>query len=682
MARSAANFEGTLRHIYILLYLQFVFYWVTIAFGMVVNYYYVVPDTLQSDFFSIFREVFSNPILLTHGVFAFLSTLMSVPVMFLAHRLRMRNVVLLHAGAITARMGGFIGGPLFLYFSTSAIGNGDLSNLSTFVMASAFMLAVTQSFLSRIFIVREDVRLEHTPSLAAATGITAQPPQKKEETGTLGLPGLRIVLDLCYANFVVYLMLYFTGMFVNIYITSGVNTIGIGEPINIVHVVATSLNMAFSFALVVVGFVYSLRKAALFSLGAVASIAVASVGGLVFLATGGGRMTGSVTLFGGWVMSLLFTLAFFLAYYATLRVVRAIRVLELERGVLATAGLRPQFKYWVLVQTLFLALTYLVGVFQALGVDLPGIASTYTMAHAFFAAGFAALTLVVGLMALFSSLGVVALLNLGLFFAAVLGGSAGLAFLGNTVRPGGASMANALMGTVAALGMPVSGFSLSMSSSSKGGRSRTVTYMALGSLSFTMMAGVGVASSAFSASLVPAHVVFAGLTVVLTSLAFYYCVFEGGARSVVSGTVSALISLVFVCAAAGMGAAFLLGGPLLAARGMGTSAMLVYIFLVLSLWPGREELIGQVERVRRAKGVAWSTVALMAAGTIWAWTLDPLAQQTPFSLLISSDLVGLAILAYLWLGGKYGGTRWGWVAVGAGAFLILLVSGVTGALLA
>ncbi len=681
MAGGAAGFEKTLRRIYILLYLQFVFYWATIAFGMVVNYYYAVPDTLQSDFLSIFREVFTNPVLLTHGIFAFLSTFMSVPVMFLAYRLGMRRVVLLHAGAIAARMGGFTGGPLFIYFSTSAIGNGGLANLSTFVMASAFMLAVTQSFLSRIFIVREDVRLEHAPSLAAATGITAKPPQKKEETGTLGLPGLRFVLDLCYANFVVYLMLYFTGMFVNIYITSGVNTIGIGEPINIVHVAATSLNMAFSFALVVVGLVYSLRRVALFSLGAVASISVASVGGLVFLATGGGRMTGSATLLGGWVMSLLFMLAFFLAYYATLRVVRAIRVLELERPIPATAASSgPSLRYWILAQALFLALTYLIGVLQALGIGLPGISSSYTMAHAFFAAGFAALTLAVGLMALFKGLGIVSLLNLGLFFAAVLGGSSGLAFLGDMSRPGGAAMANALMGTIVALGMPVTGFSLSKAGGLVG-QVRTAAYIALGSLSFTLMAGVGVASSSFSASLVPTHIIFAGITIALTALVLYYCVFWDEVRSLTSKTASALLALVFVSAAAGMGAAFLRGGPLLAARGMGAAAMLVYVFLVLVLWPRAKEAQGTLDEKWLARGIALSIVALMVAGALWAWTLDPLSQQTPFALLISADLVSLAVLAYLWLGGKYGGTRWGWVALGVGAFLVLLVCGVAGSLL-
>jgi hypothetical protein len=149
-----------------------------------------------------------------------------------------------------------------------------------------------------------------------------------EEIGSLGLQGLRLTLTLCYVNFVVYLAIYITGMYINIYITSGVNTISIGNPSNIVHMVGATLNFAFTFIVMIVGFLYGMRKVALFSLGAVASLIVATVGGLLFLATGGGRQSGVLTLAGGWIMSLLFMLALFLSYYATLKVMRAVRILE------------------------------------------------------------------------------------------------------------------------------------------------------------------------------------------------------------------------------------------------------------------------------------------------------------------------------------------------------------------
>ena len=152
-----------------------------------------------------------------------------------------------------------------------------------------------------------------------------------EEIGTLGLRGLRLTLRLCYANFLVYLLLYVTGMYINIFITSGINTIGIGDASNIIHMVLAILNFAFTFVVMVVGFLYGMKKVGLFSLGAVVSLVIATAGGMLFLTSGGSRQSGSVTLIGGWIMSFLFMLALFLSYYATLKIVRAIRITELAK---------------------------------------------------------------------------------------------------------------------------------------------------------------------------------------------------------------------------------------------------------------------------------------------------------------------------------------------------------------
>lgn len=151
---------------------------------------------------------------------------------------------------------------------------------------------------------------------------------KGEEIGNLGLIGLKLTLRLCYANFIVYLVLYVTGMYINIYITGGVNTIGISDPSNMIHMVAAILNFVFTFIVMVVGFLYAMRKVAIFSLGAVVCLIVGTLGGLVFLETGGGKLSGAVTLAGGWIMSILFMLALFLSYYATLKIMRAIKVLQ------------------------------------------------------------------------------------------------------------------------------------------------------------------------------------------------------------------------------------------------------------------------------------------------------------------------------------------------------------------
>jgi hypothetical protein len=162
--------------------------------------------------------------------------------------------------------------------------------------------------------------------------IMAQLQQEKaiehEEIGTLSLVGLRLTLTLCYANFVVYLLLYVTGMYINIYITSGINTINIGDITNILHMVLAILNFAFAFIVMVVGMLYRMKRVAWFSGGAVASLVAATAGGMLFVTSGGGRQSGALTLVGGWVMSFLFMLALFLSYYATLKIMRAIRVRE------------------------------------------------------------------------------------------------------------------------------------------------------------------------------------------------------------------------------------------------------------------------------------------------------------------------------------------------------------------
>jgi len=151
----------TLHRIFIFLYLQFAFYWATIAAGMLVNYYYAVPPDVQADFSGVFSQFFAAPSLFAHVAFAVLSTSMSIPVIFYARRVRLTSVVLLHSAAISCRLVGFVTGPLFVYYSTSAIGNSALANISTFTMASVFLMAVILTFLSRIFIVREDVRIKY-----------------------------------------------------------------------------------------------------------------------------------------------------------------------------------------------------------------------------------------------------------------------------------------------------------------------------------------------------------------------------------------------------------------------------------------------------------------------------------------------------------------------------------------
>jgi hypothetical protein len=160
----------TLHRIFTFLYLQFAFYWATIAAGMLVNYYYAVPADVQADFVGVFSQFFAAPSLFAHVLFAVLSTSMSIPVIIYARRVKLTSVVLLHAGAMTSRAIGFITGPLFVYYSTSSVGDSGSANLSTFIMASVFLVAVILTFMSRIFIVREDVRVKYLATSGALPG--------------------------------------------------------------------------------------------------------------------------------------------------------------------------------------------------------------------------------------------------------------------------------------------------------------------------------------------------------------------------------------------------------------------------------------------------------------------------------------------------------------------------------
>jgi len=136
---------------------------------MFVNYYYAVPASVQANFSSILLQIFAAPSLFTHVLFAVLSSSMSIPIIILARSVGLTKVVFLHLGAICSRLVGFVFGPLFVYYSTASVNNGELASISTFIMASVFLLAVILTFLSRIFIVREDVRVKFAGRLAQST---------------------------------------------------------------------------------------------------------------------------------------------------------------------------------------------------------------------------------------------------------------------------------------------------------------------------------------------------------------------------------------------------------------------------------------------------------------------------------------------------------------------------------
>jgi hypothetical protein len=144
-----------------MLYAQFAFYWGVVAVGMLLNYYYAVPSTLQPTISSIFIQIGTAPLLVVHVALAIASTAISVPIIILARRMGLMPVAYLHMGAMATRAVSFVSGPLFLYYSTGSMANVFDAGLSTFAMASALIVAVILTFMSRIFIVREDVRIKY-----------------------------------------------------------------------------------------------------------------------------------------------------------------------------------------------------------------------------------------------------------------------------------------------------------------------------------------------------------------------------------------------------------------------------------------------------------------------------------------------------------------------------------------
>lgn len=166
--------RGTLHRLFLLLYVQYAYYWGTFAAGMYTNYYYAIPQSLQPTLGGIVSEVVMAPDLFTHVLMALLSTSMSIPVIYLSRGVKLKDVTWLHLGAISARTVGFFMGPLFLYYGTAPIGFVDGGNIASLIMASVFGIAVFLTLLSRIFIVREDVRLK---SVAAAQPGLRLPPR-------------------------------------------------------------------------------------------------------------------------------------------------------------------------------------------------------------------------------------------------------------------------------------------------------------------------------------------------------------------------------------------------------------------------------------------------------------------------------------------------------------------------
>jgi hypothetical protein len=250
--------------------------------------------------------------------------------------------------------------------------------------------------------------------------------------------------------------------------------------------------------------------------------------------------------------------------------------------------------YLIYLQAAFLVVTYVEGMWAALTVHGFSITLPDVIEHGVASSGFALLTGVVGFVAALRGQRRVAVLNLALFVVTVLAGSTGFAFLANPADPTEVAVTNLSMITTIALGMPITGFSLTkVSQESRGKPSEltpvtVMTYLALGALSMTTIAGAAMLSTTPSwyAFAVSAHVGLASLTVALllgVLLASVMGASEGGASAWEPQTVAySLIALAAAGIAGADGVVYLTSGGLSYVEIMAEVGVLVYAFLLIA----------------------------------------------------------------------------------------------------
>ncbi len=266
-----------------------------------------------------------------------------------------------------------------------------------------------------------------------------------------------------------------------------------------------------------------------------------------------------------------------------------------EQSALAGPRRNKQLMLLVVVQAGFLAISYGVGIYLSTEVHNASITLPEVVLHGLASAGFALLTGLVGFWAAVQRKRGIGLANGLLFALTVVAGASGFTFLGDITNPVGISFANLSMMSAVGLGMPVTGYSLSVLSQELRGEEHTwssaavMIYMALGALSLTLIAGAAVPSVSLYAVAVVAHVGLAALTVSLVLGVLIMTVLEGTeameARPhwVAQRIGYSLLSLATISIAAGDGVVATTGGGLSYIVVMGQAGTLTYAFLLLAI---------------------------------------------------------------------------------------------------
>jgi len=256
----------------------------------------------------------------------------------------------------------------------------------------------------------------------------------------------------------------------------------------------------------------------------------------------------------------------------------------------ATPRTRPLL-YLIYLQAISLAVTYVAGTWLAITVQNVSSNLLEVIEHGLASSAFVLLTGVIAFLAALQGHKRVLMYNSALFFVTVITGSTGFALLGNPTDATQIAITNLSMMASVAVGMPITGLSLATLSRSSRGISRDpstipfMTYLALGALSLTIVAGAAVASPLYAFA-IAAHVGLAALTVALVLGVLVISILEasGGASNWEPQRVAySLLGLASVSVAGGDGVIYLTSGGLSYLMVMAEVAVLVYIFLMIGI---------------------------------------------------------------------------------------------------
>lgn len=250
--------------------------------------------------------------------------------------------------------------------------------------------------------------------------------------------------------------------------------------------------------------------------------------------------------------------------------------------------------YLIYVQAAFLAVTYAEGMWAALTVHNFSVTLPDVIEHGVASSGFALMTGVVAFVAALRGLRGVAIPNLALFLVTLAAGATGFAFLANTSDPTQIAQTNLSMIVTVAVGMPITGFSLTRVTHAARGDSDELSpatimiYLALGALSMTTVAGAAMLSTSPSwyTFAVSAHVGLAALMVALVLgvlLTSVLGAFGGEASAWEPQRVAySLVALGSATIAGADGVIYLTSGDISYVIIMAEVGVLVYAFLIIA----------------------------------------------------------------------------------------------------